>query len=210
MSTEILKNIKLAYITPFSIVINILILIFYIVPFFVSGNGDALPLYLIVFIVFWLTCVVVSLIQEKRYRKVKVSKISAIRYLITNILCAYVIPLAVSTIYVFASELMNIHAFDIWLSLVMSTFLSWLGMHMILFSEFQIGVLFKNRIFKLLGLLLVIGGFIYVAYLGFYVPMYDEESNKFIWISLIILIASHAYMIRPYFNLGLFLEESGT
>ncbi|MCM3518695.1 DUF5079 family protein [Staphylococcus xylosus] len=207
MSTEILKKIKLAYITPFSIVINFLILIFYIVPYFVADRDEPLPLYIIVFILFWLTCVVLSLIQEKRYRKVKISKMSAIRYLIVNVLCAYVMPLSVSTIYVFASELMTIHAFNIWLSLLMCTFISWLGMHMLLFSEFQIGMLFKNAIFKWLGILFMLGGFIYIAYLGFHVPIYDEDSNKFIWLSLIVLIASHAYMIRPYFNLGLFFES---
>ncbi|MBW0767850.1 MULTISPECIES: DUF5079 family protein [Staphylococcaceae] len=207
MSTEILKKIKLAYITPFSIVINFLILFFYIVPFFVADKDEPLPLYIIIFIAFWLMCVVVSLIQEKRHSKVKISKISVIRYLIVDILSAYVMPLALSTIYVFASELMSINAFNIWLSLLVCTFISWLGMHMFLFSEFQIGVLFKKSIFKLLGILLMIVGFIYIAYLGFHVPIYDEDSNKFIWLSLIVIIASHAFMIRPYFNLGLFFES---
>ena len=70
MSTEILKKIKLAYITQFSIVINFLILFFYIVPFFVADKDEPLPLYIIIFIAFWLMCVVVSLIQDKGFKSV--------------------------------------------------------------------------------------------------------------------------------------------
>lgn len=205
MLIEHIRRVKRAYITPFSIVINFIVAIFYIVPYFAISSKSPVPLYMKIFIGVWIACVILSLVQERSVAKVKKSRLTVIRYLIVDILGAYIIPLSVSTIYVFASELMGIEAFDIWLTLVLCIFLSWLGMHMFLCSEYKIGIMFKSNLFKLIGIILIIGSFVYTIYLSFKVPLFDIESNKYIWISMLTIIASHLFMFSPYVNYGLYL-----
>lgn len=206
MLIEIIRKIKRAYITPVSIVINFLMAFFYIVPYFAISSKSPVPPYLKIFLGVWIVCVILSLVQERSVAKVKKSRLTVLRYLVVDILGAYIIPLSVSTIYIFASELMGYEAFDIWLTLVLCVFLSWLGMHIFLFSEFKIGTMFKSNLFKIIGLILIIGSFVYTIYLGFKVPLFDDESNKFIWISMIFLFTSHLFMLSPYFNFGLYLD----
>ncbi|PTI28148.1 hypothetical protein BU072_12290 [Mammaliicoccus vitulinus] len=205
MLIEHIRRVKRAYITPASIIVNLLISIFYIVPYFNISSKSPLPLYLKIFFGVWIACVILSLVQEKNVAKVKKSRLTVIRYLIVDILGAYIMPLSVSTIYVFGSELMGFEAFDIWLTLVLCIFLSWLGMHMFLCSEFKIGVMFKSNLFKLIGIILIIGSLVYTFYLGLKVPLFDVESNKYIWLSMITIGTSHLFMFSPYVNFGLYL-----
>ncbi|WP_323703692.1 DUF5079 family protein [Mammaliicoccus sp. Dog046] len=203
---DVLKKLKLSYLAPFAIIVNIFVAIFLIVPYFTISNKQSIPMYLKLFLIFWCVCSILSIIQERRSNKVTDSIIMARIYLIINILGAYILPLAFGTIYVFAAELFAYKVFDKWLELLLYIVVSWLGMHIFLKSEFKIGKLLNNVIFRIIGVVLIIGSFVYIIRLGFAVPEYDAESKRFILFSIVPLIVAHSYIVRAYFNYGLYLE----
>ncbi|WP_251521755.1 MULTISPECIES: DUF5079 family protein [Staphylococcus] len=206
---EILQHLKMAYLTPYSLVLNIIISIFYIIPYFTIKKDldTSIPLYLKVFIFLWILFVILSLIQERRVLKVKNSKMTAIRYLVITILAAFVIPLATSTIYIFAAELQYHEVFDIWLRLALSVIISWFGSHLVLGRAFEVTKLFKLKLFTYIGFIIIIIPFIYLAYIGFIVPAGQDESNKFIWVSLLVLFGAHLFIITPYAYLGEYFKK---
>ena len=71
-------------------------------------------------------------------------------------------------------------------------------------SEFDISNYIKGNIFKLIGLVIKLAAFGLLIYLTVIVPSTQDE-NKFIWLSILIVIAIDLFIGRSYFNLSLFL-----
>ncbi|PTK14427.1 MULTISPECIES: DUF5079 family protein, partial [Staphylococcus] len=134
----------------------------------------------------------------------KTTSRAAYRYIIVNILCGYSIPTALASVYVFGATVNGFEVFNYWLMIVGAMFLSWLGLHIILSSEFDISNYIKGNIFKLIGLVIKLAAFGLLIYLTVIVPSTQDE-NKFIWLSILIVIAIDLFIGRSYFNLSLFL-----
>lgn len=201
MNKNFIQNIKKAYISPFAIVINALTLFFYLVMFFHDDLLLKLPIY--IFIGFWVLINIIYFIQE-RNNTYKTTSRAAYRYIIVNILCGYSIPTALASVYVFGATVNGFEVFNYWLMIVGAMFLSWLGLHIILSSEFDISNYIKGNIFKLIGLVIKLAAFGLLIYLTVIVPSTQDE-NKFIWLSILIVIAIDLFIGRSYFNLSLFL-----
>ncbi|MCE7782235.1 DUF5079 family protein [Staphylococcus arlettae] len=203
MNKNFIQNIKKAYISPFAIVINALTLFFYLVMFFHDDLLLKLPIYIYIFIGFWVLINIIYFIQE-RNNTYKTTSRAAYRYIIVNILCGYSIPTALASVYVFGATVNGFEVFNYWLMIVGAMFLSWLGLHIILSSEFDISNYIKGNIFKLIGLVIKLAAFGLLIYLTVIVPSTQDE-NKFIWLSILIVIAIDLFIGRSYFNLSLFL-----
>ncbi|PTK13982.1 DUF5079 domain-containing protein, partial [Staphylococcus saprophyticus] len=65
MNKNFIQNIKKAYISPFAIVINALTLFFYLVMFFHDDLLLKLPIYIYIFIGFWVLINIIYFIQER-------------------------------------------------------------------------------------------------------------------------------------------------
>ncbi|PTH25166.1 DUF5079 family protein [Staphylococcus arlettae] len=203
MNKNFIQNIKKAYISPFAIVINALTLFFYLVMFFHDDLLLKLPIYIYIFIGFWVLINIIYFIQEIN-NTYKTTSRAAYRYIIVNILCGYSIPTALASVYVFGATVNGFEVFNYWLMIVGAMFLSWLGLHIILSSEFDISNYIKGNIFKLIGLVIKLAAFGLLIYLTVIVPSTQDE-NKFIWLSILIVIAIDLFIGRSYFNLSLFL-----
>ncbi|RIO97997.1 DUF5079 family protein [Staphylococcus gallinarum] len=203
MENKFVKNIKKAYITPFAIVINTLTLFFYSIMFFHDDLLLKLPTYIYIFIGFWVLINLIYFIQEKN--NVYKTNIRAVyRYIIVNILCGYSIPTALASIYVFGATVNGFEVFDYWLMIIGAMFMSWLGLHLILSSEFEISKYIKGNLFKLIGIVLKLAAFALLIYLTLMVPTTQDE-NKFICLSIIIIIAIDFFIGRSYFNYAFYI-----
>ncbi|SCS66839.1 DUF5079 family protein [Staphylococcus caeli] len=162
-------------------------------------------MYIYVFVLFWILINIIYFIQE-RNEKFKTNRSSVIRYLIINILCGYSIPTAMASIYVFGATVNGFEVFNYWILIVVAMFLSWLGLHLILCNEFEIVQNTNGNLSKIIGVALKILAIGILIYLKVVVPSTQDE-NKFIWLSIIPIIAIDVFLGRSYFNYALFCNE---
>lgn len=81
---------------------NCLTLIFYGVLYYYGNLSNSLPIYIYIFIAFWVITNITLFIQE-RSKTTKTSHSNILKYLLLNIICGFSITLAFSTIYVFGA-----------------------------------------------------------------------------------------------------------
>ena len=201
---KFVENIKLAYLTPLSLFMNTFALLIYTIIFFLKELINKLPTYMYIYLAFWVIINLVSVAQEKS-KKVRTSKVSVFRYMLVNILCGYSIAIAIASIYVFGAAINSYDVFNYWLMIIGAIFLSWLGLHIMLCSEFEIIPAMSNGGFKGLGILIKLISIGILIYLGMTVPTTSEE-NRFIWLSIVPLLCAELLIGRSYFNLSLYLD----
>ncbi|MEX2948699.1 DUF5079 family protein [Staphylococcus warneri] len=206
MEKQYVEKIKKSYMSIFGIVINALTLLFYLILYYYGNLFGKLPIYINVFLAFWILTNIVLIVQE-RNNKIKVDHISVLRYLIVNIVSGFSIALGFSTIYVFGAIVNGYEVFSYWLLIIGSMMLSFLGSHIFFCSEFEISKNFSNNFFNLIGILLKLSSFIILIYISIIVPVTQKENN-FIWLSILILLVIDSFLIRPYFNYGLYVYDS--
>ncbi|MCE3022114.1 DUF5079 domain-containing protein [Staphylococcus pasteuri] len=203
MDKQYIEKIKRSYISVVSVVVNCLTLIFYGVLYYYGNLSNSLPIYIYIFIAFWVITNITLFIQE-RSKTTKTSHSNILKYLLLNIICGFSITLAFSTIYVFGAIANGYEVFNYWLLIAGSTLLSFIGTHIFFCSEFEISKHFSNNFYNLLGILVKVCSFISLIYISLIVPVTQQENN-FIWLSILILLAIDSLLIRPYFNYGLYL-----
>ncbi|RIM32914.1 DUF5079 family protein, partial [Staphylococcus caprae] len=91
-----------------------------------------------------------------------------------------------------------------WIYILITYIFSWIGLHLFCISEFEIIQTTINGLLKIIGIIIALASIVSILYLSFIVPRTAEE-NKFIWASIIALIAVYAILIRSYFNYSLYL-----
>ena len=204
MKEKLVENIKNAYLTPLAIFVNILATITYVMPIFSENLAKKLPLYLYLFLGFWIIINIIHYLQE-RSKTVRIDKFSVFRYFIINILCGYSIPLALSSTYIVGATINGFEVFNYWLLLVGANILSWLGLHIFLCSEFEISKAMSGMIYNLLGIIILIISIGLIIYLSIAVPSTGDDS-KYIWMSIIPLLCAELLIGRSYLNLSLYLD----
>ena len=201
---KFVENIKLAYMTPFAIAINSIALVIYSMMFFPADLINKLPKYMYVYLVFWVVITIVTIAQEKR-KKVRTSKVSVFRYILVTILCGYSSTIAIASVYVFGAAINGYDVFNYWLMIIGAIFLSWLGLHIMLCSEFEIIPAMSNTFYKVLGIVIKLISIGLLIYLSRIVPA-TEEENDFIWLSIIAVLCAELLIGRSYLNLSLYLD----
>lgn len=204
MENKFVKNIKKAYITPFAMFINALTVLFCSIIFLDNDLSNKLPGYIYLFFIAWIIINIIYYVQDKR-KTFKTNKLSVTRYLIVNVLCGYSLSMAFASVYVFGATANGFQVFDYWLMTMGSIFISWLGLHIFLVSEFDISPKFSGTIYNVLGVLLKLISFISLIYLSIKVPAILDENN-FIWGSIIIIICSDLLIGRSYFNYAFYIS----
>ena len=202
---KFVENIKVAYLTPLALFMNAIALVMYSMEFFPADLINKVPRYIYIYLAFWVVINIVSVAQEKS-KKVRTSKVSVFRYMLVNILCGYSIAIAIASVYVFGATAHGNEVFNYWLMIIGAVFISWLGLHIFLCSEFEIIPAMSNGAFKGLGILIKLISIGILIYLSKTVPyVYDE--NDYIWMSIIPLLCAELLIGRSYFNLSLYLDS---
>ncbi|MCI2954282.1 DUF5079 family protein [Staphylococcus caprae] len=203
MINKVVSNIKKAYLVQFGIVINALFLLLCGIMLPLNNAYTRIPIYLICFFVFWIIINFLSFIQERK-KKVNISKSSIIRYFVINTLCGYSLVIIVATLYFIGATVNNFNVGEYWIYILITYIFSWIGLHLFCISEFEIIQTTINGLLKIIGIIIALASIVSILYLSFIVPRTAEE-NKFIWASIIALIAVYAILIRSYFNYSLYL-----
>ena len=153
----IAHNIKNPYITPVAIFMFIFSLTFYCILFFSAHLLYKLPIYMYIFLVFWVVINIISYLQEKS-KKVKTNKAALIRYIIISTLCGYSVSIAIASVYVFGATVNGDDVFEFWLMIVLANIIELIGFNIFVISEFEVIKSISNRLFKLLGILMAVSG----------------------------------------------------
>lgn len=196
MENNTVENIKDKNIGTVSFIFNIIILIFYYMFYLVGELDKTLPLYLYLFIIYWLLINIICTFQVGSKSK-KVDKFTVTRYFIVNILCGYSVVIAFASIYIMGAESNGYDVFDYWLYIVEVIALSWLGIHIRQCSKRAIFKWMDNKLFLWLGVILKIIALGMIIYLGKIVPTLWQE-NYFVWGSIVVLIAFELLIVDLY------------
>ena len=206
---EIAHNIKNPYITPVAILMNILALVLYSIMFFPQHLLYKLPIYMYIFLVFWVVINIISYLQEKS-KKVKTNKAALIRYIIISTLSGYSLSISCSSVYVFGATTNGYDVFDYWLIIIIANVISLIGFNIFVISEFGLIQSLSGSAGNIMGIVVALCGFGILIYLSRIVP-YTAEENNFIWISILVILMVDLLIGRSYFNLMKYqiIEEEG-
>ncbi|ARJ14483.1 DUF5079 family protein [Staphylococcus lugdunensis] len=196
---EIAHNIKNPYITPVAIFMFIFSLTFYCILFFSAHLLYKLPIYMYIFLVFWVVINIISYLQEKS-KKVKTNKAALIRYIIISTLCGYSLSISCSSVYVFGATTNGYDVFDYWLIIIIANIISLIGFNIFVISEFGLIQSLSGSAGNIMGIVVALCGFGILIYLSRIVP-YTAEENDFIWMSIIVILMINLLIGRSYFNL---------
>ncbi|UXU64123.1 DUF5079 family protein [Staphylococcus agnetis] len=198
-------NLKKSYLKPFIIFLMILIVIFNAVMIYSTNIWNDIPIYLYITYAIWMLFNLIIFKQDS-FDNIKVSKASAIRYLIINVISGYLQPIAVASCYLIGIVFTPWNGIIYWMNIIGAVLLSVLAIFIFSINEFHIVVDKAKTSLNMLAILIKLASLGWLAYLAMTVPTTAEE-NSFIWVSILFLLCIDLLIIRSFLNYALFTDE---
>lgn len=198
-------NLKKSYLKPFIIFLMILIVIFNSVMIYSTNIWNDIPIYLCITYAIWMLFNLIIFKQDS-FDNIKVSKASAIRYLIINVISGYLQPIAVASCYLIGIVFTPWNGMIYWLNIIGAILLSVVAIFIFSINEFHIVVDKAKTSLNLLAILIKLASLGWLAYLAMTVPTTAEE-NSFIWVSILFLLCIDLLIVRSFLNYALFTDE---
>ncbi|MBY7665499.1 DUF5079 family protein [Staphylococcus agnetis] len=198
-------NLKKSYLKPFIIFLIILIILFNSVMIYSTNIWNDIPIYLYITYAIWMVFNLIIFKQDS-FDNIKVSKASAIRYLIINVISGYLQPIAVASCYLIGIVFTPWSGIIYWMNIIGAVLLSVVAISIFSINEFHIVVDEAKTSLNLLAILIKLASLGWLAYLAMTVPTTAEE-NSFIWVSILFLLCIDLLILRSFLNYALFMDE---
>lgn len=197
-------NLKKSYLKPFIIFLMILIVLFNSVMIYSTNIWNDIPIYLYITYAIWMLFNLIIFKQDS-FDNIKVSKASAIRYLIINVISGYLQPIAVASCYLIGIVFTPWNGIIYWMNIIGAVLLSVVAISIFSLNEFHLIVDKAKTSLNLLAILIKLASLGWLAYLAITVPTTAEE-NSFIWVSILFLLCIDLLVLRSFFNYALVIR----
>lgn len=204
-----INKIQRSYMIAFALT-NFILLGFYLFIYIGPGVKGGVSLYMQIYLITTLILWLLLYLQEKKLifknfnNKNYKSRLSI--YLLLNILNGYNIPFLASSGYVFYFSGSRDDAKDYWFILLGLICISFLGLFLFCFSNFEMFGKKKNNFISFMGLLIILLSIIVMLHVSFIVPV-ESEENRTIWMGVIALLCAHLMAGRVLFYLSVLIFD---
>ena len=196
-----ITNLKKSHMKPFIIFIIIFVLFFDVVILNLSNAWLEIHIYLYVIYAIWMIFNVILMVQDS-YKNIQINKMSALRYLVINIIAGYLQPIAMASIYLVCIIKTPWHGIMYFISIIGAVILSFLAVLIFSLNEFHIVVKKAKISINIFAIILKLISLGWIGYLTFTVPTMAEENN-FVGMSIIVILCIDLLILRSFFFYGL-------
>ncbi|WP_169710793.1 hypothetical protein [Staphylococcus lutrae] len=182
----------------------ILIILFNGLALAFTKAWSEVPVTIYVVLVAWfISCLVIM--KQDSVKNIKVDELVTLRYLIVNLVVAYMQPVAFSTGYVIGNAYTFWNTLDDWLIIQVPIVISCVSTVLFSLNEFHLAVKRAKTRLNIIAVLLKLISFILIIYFTFKVPSVGEEYT-YIWTLVVLIIPIDGYVLRSFFYYGLYIR----